>query len=108
MYVISDSDDSDSDDIRNELMKLEDNKDKPKNKERQKSKNENSQIKMNKWYLKEFEDLMGLEIACSDDEDDIDDRNSEIWSSSESDKISDSDDSNSDGKFPKRKSILTK
>ncbi|EDV51297.1 transcription initiation factor TFIID subunit 5 [Drosophila erecta] len=96
VYIISDSDDS-RDDIIQELMKMEEAKEKNKNKEPQKSKIESSQIKMNKWYLKEFEDLMGLEIAGSDDEEDSDDLKSEKSSSSESDKISDSDDSNSDG-----------
>ncbi|XP_039488793.1 transcription initiation factor TFIID subunit 5 [Drosophila santomea] len=98
VYIISDSDDS-RDEIRKELMKLEDSKEKTKNKEHQKSRNESSQTKMNKWYLKEFEDLMGLEIADSDDEVDIDDHKSEKSSSSESDKTTDSDDSNSDGSF---------
>ncbi|XP_033160942.1 transcription initiation factor TFIID subunit 5 [Drosophila mauritiana] len=93
VYVISDSDDSRDD----ELAQLEDDKDKTKSKEQQRTKNESSQIKMNKWYLKEFEDQMGIEIASSDYEHEIDDHNNLKWSSSESNENSDSDEYKSDG-----------
>ncbi|KAH8361445.1 hypothetical protein KR084_002820, partial [Drosophila pseudotakahashii] len=86
---IHDSDEEDE--IRRELMKAVD-----KQKE-EKPKSESHQMKMNKWFLKEFEEHMGLEIGDSDDEGDGDDSKSEKSSSSESDKLSDSDDSNSDG-----------
>jgi len=77
-------------------MNLEDKQKEQKTKEPQ---GESHHTKMNKWYLKEFEDQMGLEIGGSDDSGDAYDSKSEKTISSDSDKISDSDDSNSDGRF---------
>ncbi|XP_037718084.1 transcription initiation factor TFIID subunit 5 [Drosophila subpulchrella] len=88
----SDSDDS-RDEIRKQLLNLED---KLKEQKTKKPKAEFHRVKMNKWYLKEFEEQLGLEIGGSDDSGDAYDSKSEKTISSDSDKISDSDDSNSD------------
>ncbi|XP_016964833.3 transcription initiation factor TFIID subunit 5 [Drosophila biarmipes] len=88
----TDSDDS-RDEIRKEFLNLED---KQMEQEAKEPKGESNHMRMNKWYLKEFEEHMGLEIGVSDDSEDTDDSKSDKSNSSESDKNSDSDNSSSD------------
>ncbi|KAI8040676.1 hypothetical protein M5D96_006619, partial [Drosophila gunungcola] len=84
---ISDSDSDSKDETRKKLDSQKANQ----------PKTESKQMKMNKWYLKEFEEHMGFELGESDDEGDKAESKSEKSTSSESEKVSDWDDSNSDG-----------
>ncbi|XP_017133551.1 transcription initiation factor TFIID subunit 5 [Drosophila elegans] len=91
---ISDSDSDSKDETRKKHVKASNKQDSQKANQ---PKTESKQMKMNKWYLKEFEEHMGFEIGESDDEGDKAESKSEKSTSSESEKVSDWDDSNSDG-----------
>ncbi|XP_016996007.2 transcription initiation factor TFIID subunit 5 isoform X2 [Drosophila takahashii] len=93
METIYVQDSDEEDEIKRKLIKCVEQHEEEKANQ---PKSQSNKMNMNKWFLKEFEDHMGLKVGESDDDGDADDSKSEK-SSSESDKTSDSDDSNSDG-----------
>ncbi|XP_017081346.1 transcription initiation factor TFIID subunit 5 [Drosophila eugracilis] len=84
-----------SDDSREEIKKEFLKKEQEEQNENQAKAKSNQ--KMNQWYLKEFQEQMGLDIEDSDDQGDKDGGKTEKSSSSDSDDVSDWGNTSSDG-----------